>query len=508
MIPVVTKQKMRDIDAYMINEMRIPSPTLMENAAFGVTTAITAKFGKETSVIAVCGTGNNGGDGFAAARQLEAKGYSVSVYLIGNTEDLSADAALNAAFFWDRLFEVTEESEAEEHLKDLTGCVVIDALLGTGLTRRVSGLFAEVIELINSSGAYIISCDIPSGVDADTGAILGAAIKANETVTFQYAKRGHFLFPGREYTGALTIKEIGVVSGMDTGNTRAVTDMLKLEKRKANTHKGSYGKLACVAGSQGFAGAGIMCVKAALRAGAGLVTAGIPSSLQPAFSAGVPESMTFALSEDSGSLAEDCLNGLNNLMKGKTALAVGPGMSTSAGAKRAAKFMVHNYDIRKVFDADALNAIAEDPDILSGKVGDIVLTPHPGEFARLYDTEVDNVERDPIWYAEEFARKYSVTVLLKGATTIVTNGKKTALIPAGTPGMAKGGSGDVLTGVIGSLMCGGKTGGMDGFPAALYGAYICGMAGEAAAAKLGEYSMTAMDTLEHIPEIMKKMQEW
>ncbi len=506
MIPVVTKQKMRDIDAYMINEMRIPSLTLMENAAFGITSAIAGRFGKEVPVIAVCGTGNNGGDGFAAARQLEAKGYGVSVFLIGSAKDLSADAAQNAAFFSGRLIEIGDAGKARSHLENLYGCVVIDALLGTGLSRDVSGLFKSVIDLVNNSGAYIISCDIPSGIDADTGAVLKAAIKANETITFQYAKRGHYLFPGREHTGALTIKEIGVVSGINTGSTRVLTDTLRLEKRKADTHKGSYGKLACVVGSQGFSGAGIMCVKAALRAGAGLITAGIPASLQPIFSAAAPESMTFALSDESGSLSEDCLNGLNALMKDKTALATGPGISVSAGAKRAAKFMVHNYDIIKVFDADALNAIAEDPDILTGKVGDIVLTPHPGEFARLCGEDIEKINGDPIGRAEWFADKYGITLLLKGATTVVTNGKKTALVPFGTPGMAKGGSGDVLTGVIASLMCGGRKGGMAGFAAALYGAYICGKAGEAAAAEKGEYSMTAMDTLEKIPEVMKGMQ--
>ncbi len=506
MIPVVTKQKMRDIDAYMISEMRIPSLTLMENAAFGITGAVTARFGKETPIIAVCGTGNNGGDGLAAARQLEAKGYGVSVYIAGSAKDLSGDAAQNAGFFKGRFIEIADAGKAKSHLENLNGCAVIDALLGTGLAREVSGLFKSIINLLNASGAYIISCDIPSGIDADTGAILGAAIKADETVTFQYAKRGHYLFPGREHTGALMIKEIGVVSGINIGNTRVLTNTLRLEKRKADTHKGNYGKLACVVGSQGFAGAGIMCVKAALRAGAGLVTAGIPASLQPVLSASVPESMTFALSEGSGSLGEDCLNGLNALMKDKTALAAGPGISASAGAKRAAKFMVHNYNIRKVFDADALNAIAEDPDILVAKVGDIVLTPHLGEFAKLCGDDIEKINSDPIGLTERFADKYGLTLLLKGATTIVTNGKKTALVPFGSPGMAKGGSGDVLTGVIASLMCGGIKGGMASFPAALYGAYICGRAGEAAAAEKGEYSMTAMDTLEKIPEVMKEMQ--
>jgi NAD(P)H-hydrate epimerase len=506
MIPVVTKQMMRDIDSYMIEMMRIPSPTLMENAAFGVTEAVTKTFGKDTPVIAVCGVGNNGGDGFAAARQLEAKGYVVEVFLIGTAEQLSQDARQNAEFFMDRLIEITDEAAARANLKSLEGCVVIDALFGTGLSRDITGLFAEVIESVNNSGAYIISCDIPSGIDADTGAVLGTAIRANETVTFQYAKRGHFLFPGREHTGTLTIKEIGVVSGVNTGNIRAV-DRLKLEKRMTNTHKGSYGKLAVSAGSQGFSGAAVMCTKAALRAGAGLVTAGIPAGLQSIISAGCPEAMTYALCDAEGSLGTDCLDGLDSLIGGKTAIAVGPGLGTGDGARKAVLYMLRNYEIKKVFDADALNCISENPDILYFREGDVVLTPHPGEFSRLSGLDINEIMKDPITAAEEYAAKYRITLLLKGATTIITNGRKTALVPAGSPGMAKGGSGDVLTGVIGSLMCGGRQGGMEAFPAALYGAYICGKAGEAAAAEKGEYSMTALDTLEHIPEVMKQMSE-
>jgi NAD(P)H-hydrate epimerase len=215
--------------------------------------------------------------------------------------------------------------------------------------------------------------------------------------------------------------------------------------------------------------------------------------------------MTYALAESSGGLSEGCLDGLGSLISGKTAIAVGPGLGTGDGARKAVDYMLRNHDIKKVFDADALNCISENPDILYFREGDVVLTPHPGEFSRLTGIDIDDIMRDPITAAEEYAMKYRITLLLKGATTIVTNGRKTALVTAGSPGMAKGGSGDVLTGVIGSLMCGGRQGGMEGFPAALYGAYICGKAGEAAAAQLGEYSMTAMDTLEKIPEVMKHM---
>lgn len=504
MIHVLRKHDMQELDKHMIDKCKIPSIVLMENAAFGMTSVISQRFDKATRIIAVCGTGNNGGDGFAAARQLEAKGYEVMACLVGKAGALKGDAAANAAFFRSRIIEIEDEDTAKAHLSDLSGCVVVDAVFGVGLSRDVTGLNAAVIKLINESGAYIVACDIASGIDADTGAVRGTAVCADETVTFQCAKPGHLLFPGREHTGALTVKEIGVSRGFTQG-LMGWADKVTLQRRNADTHKGSFGKLACVAGSQGFSGAGLMCVSAALRAGAGLVTAGIPACLQTMFSARLPESLTFALDDFSGSLSENCIGGLEMLMAGKTAVAVGPGLSTSDGAAAAVRHLVTHYDIRKVFDADALNIIAQDISVLEQKAGDIVLTPHPMEFSRLSGLSIEKIKNDPLTHAQAFAKRYGVTLLLKGATTIITDGQRTMFVTAGSPGMARGGSGDVLTGVIGALMCGGREGGKTAFEAAVSGAYICGKAGEAAARDLGELSMTAMDTLSHIAEVTKDM---
>ena len=507
MIPVEYAGTMRALDAHMTNCLHIPSLLLMENAAFGITTAITSRFCTETRIVALCGPGNNGGDGFAAARQLAAKGYTVSVYLLGKTDALGGDAAVNAAYFGDRIIEIQNESDIKAYLTDLHSCVLIDALFGVGLSREVTGLYAAVVKAVNESGAYIVACDIASGVSADTGAVLGCAIQADETVTFQCAKPGHFIYPGRQMTGKLTVKEIGTCECfdiVDIGRMFAV-DVLTLPKRNSDTHKGSFGKLAVVAGSQGFSGAGLLCVSAALRAGAGLVTAGIPASLQPVISTAIPDAMTFALDDFSGGLSENCVAGLEKLMAGKTALAVGPGLGTGGGAAAAVQYILQNHDIRKVFDADALNIIAQNRDMIHRKAGDIVLTPHLVEFSRLCGLTPEEIKENPVGHAQRFAADYDVTVLLKGATTIVTNGERVAFITAGSPGMAHGGSGDVLTGVIAGLMCGGREGGMKGFDAAIYGAYICGKAGETAAAALGELSMTAGDTLRHIPEVTKVM---
>ncbi len=504
MIPVLRKSDMQALDRFMIEQRHIPSIVLMENAAFGITTVIAERFDNSTKIVAVCGTGNNGGDGMAAARQLEAKGYSVTVCLIGNAEALKGDAALNAAFFGSRIIEIEDEQAAKAQLTDIACGVVIDAVFGVGLSRDVTGLNAAVIELMNSSGAYVVACDIASGIDADTGAVRGIAVNADETVTFQCAKPGQLLYPGRTHTGKLTVKEIGVMQGFTQG-LMGWADKVTLQPRQPDTHKGSYGHLACVAGSQGMAGAGLLCVGAALRAGAGLVSAGVPNCLQSVFEAANPESLTFALDDFSGSLSEDCLNGLDRLMTGKTALAAGPGLSTSSGAMAAVRHLVTHDDIRKVFDADALNLIAKDLKLLNEKKGDIVLTPHVKEFSRLCGASVEKILSDPLFYAQDFAQNYGVVLLLKGATTIITDGQRTIFVTAGSPGMARGGSGDILTGVIGGLMCGGREGGKSAFEAAVTGAYICGKAGEAAALQRGAVSMTAADTLSHISVVTKEM---
>lgn len=505
MIPVLFGRQMGALDKHMTSALHIPSLLLMENAAFGMTTVIYDRFGTDKPIIALCGTGNNGGDGFAAARQLAAKGCDLRVLLVGQTEQLRGDAATNAAYFEGRITQITSEENARAALDSLEHCVLIDALFGIGLSRDIEGLNATVISLVNQSGAYIVACDIASGIDADTGAVRGIAVHAHETVTFQCAKPGHFLYPGRAHTGILTIKEIGTTQGFDLGHMAAIDSAPRLPKRAADTHKGSFGRLACVVASQGMSGAGLLCVSAALRAGAGITTAGVPACLQSIFSARLPESLTFALDDFSGSLSESCVDGLKLLLENKTALAAGPGLSTSDGAAAAVRHLLANYNIRKVFDADAITLISQDKALLRGALGDIVLTPHPVEFARLSGHSVEEILKNPLEIARAFAADYGVTVLLKGSTTIITNGERTAFVTAGSPGMARGGSGDVLTGVIGSLMCGGQQGGMDGFYAAVYGAYICGKAGEAAALERGELSMTASDTLAHIADVTKTM---
>jgi len=512
MYKVLLPEDMRKLDAYMTEEKNISGIMLMENAAFGISSLIMRRFDAHTKIFAVCGTGNNGGDGFAAARQLKANGYTVKTILLGKAADLKGDALENAKFFLGErlLAEAADEETLNWHLRELhAGDVVIDALFGTGLSRNVTGLNAMAIRFLNESGAHIIAADIPSGIHSGTGQILGTAVKADDTVAFQYAKPGHFIYPGREYGGRLHVVKIGWdegFKGFDAYEYNAYpsgTNAIRLPKRKANTHKGSYGSLAILSGGKGYTGAGTLCITAALKAGAGLVTAGIPQSLQDVYQKKFNEAVTFPIRDVDGRFSRDSIGDTEALMAGKDALAAGPGLTNHDDMLPFIRRLVLEYDVKKVLDADALNLIAKEPQMLKSAKGRIVLTPHPREFSRLSGERVADILANPIELTSAFSKEYGVTVLLKGATTVVATGNRVSFVLAGSPGMAKGGSGDVLTGVIGSVLAQG----LEPHDAAVTGAHICGLAGEKAAEAEGEYAMTAMDTIRHLKDAIKAVTE-
>lgn len=502
MYKVLTAKQMREVDAYMINEMRIPSLLLMENAAMGVCRVIMAET-EPCTVRVFCGTGNNGGDGLAVARILMFNGYDVYVAVAGDAEKMTADAAANFAMF-EKLSERTLcfKDIAQLESWDVPAArVVVDALFGTGLSREVSGLYRDTIEHINESGALVVSVDIPSGVDADNGAVLGDAVAADITVTFQHPKAGHFLFPGRYCRGRLEVVRIGVDEGCDilaSGQTFAYTSAdaaIALERREIDANKGSYGRLLVVAGSQGMAGAAVLTCRAASRAGAGLVTLASTEEATSVVQNNVPEATCKILSGEEGRLGRRSVFDIARIIKGKTALAIGPGLNVGEGVTEAVEHIIKDYPLIKVLDADAINAIAGRPSILLERAGEIILTPHPKEFARLIGSNVAHVLSDSLELARSFATKYGVTLVLKGATTVVAAADgRAALVAAGSPGMAKGGSGDVLTGIIGGF----AAQGMGAYESALKGVYIAAMAGEAAAEACGEYATGPMDTIDHI----------
>lgn len=485
MIPVITPKRAAQLDKYMIENLDIPGLLLMEQAATAIANEVRASFPTPCKVLVVCGKGNNGGDGWAAARILLTHGYDV--YCLASSLNLPPDAAANQRFFnhTHRYSMIGEEINFFKKHSD--AAVIIDALFGTGLTREVSGELANIIQEINSHPALVISADIPSGVFGQTGQC-GEAVSADITVTFQYPKPAHFLFPGREKTGKLIVAKIGVDEGVSTNIYHL--DNYTLQKRPKNTNKGSFGALNILAGSRGMAGAAQLTASASIAMGSGLTRVGCPACVADTLQHTVPVATVRYLGNDPYSL-NTSEEELENFFTG-TAIAAGPGLGNTAAVKEAVKYIL-TLDKPKVLDADALNALSTEPSLLKDSKN-TVITPHPKEFSRLSGNTVKEILSDPILAASGFAKEFGVIVLLKGATTVVSNGTNSVLITAGSPAMAKGGSGDVLTGVIGSLLAQGYP----PFEAAYIGAYLCGKAGEKAAKAIGEYSASATDTIKYL----------
>ncbi|MBC5646870.1 NAD(P)H-hydrate dehydratase [Christensenella tenuis] len=504
---VLTPKQMGAVDRYMIDRMKIPGILLMENAAYGVYEAIREE--REPCTVQVfCGTGNNGGDGFAVARILLANGYDVKVILLGNPSSLKEDAAENFAFFREtrEYYTIITNKEEFEALPEAE--VYVDAIFGTGLARNIDGIYQDAVNFLNARDALVVSVDIPSGINAETGIIMGAAVRADISVTFQYPKVGHFLYPGREYAGELQVVRIGVDEGCDIPLQAAVCayesddpDMC-LGERPLDSNKGSYGKLLLVAGSYGMAGAAVLSARAASRAGAGLVTAASCGEVISVLQQNVPEATCFEVGGENGIISREAIPSLEKLTLGKTAIAVGPGLGVNDDIAAVVGNLITECELPKVVDADGLNVLAEHLEFLENKQGEVILTPHPKEFSRLSGMRTEDILGNPVKAAVDFAVEYGVTLVLKGSTTIVADQFGNAsLLCVGTPGMAKGGSGDVLTGIIGGLLAQGK----DVYEAALTGVYIAGMAGELAAEQEGEYSMTPMDTVNYIGRVMDAM---
>ncbi len=479
--PVVTPKESSLSDRYMIDKLRIPGVLLMEQASDEVARAAASLCGKDDVILVLCGKGNNGGDGLAAARILISRGYNVKVGV--TSENYSDDAGINFEFFkaFGGYTLITPDNT-----EDIFACdakVIIDALFGTGLSREPGGIYAELISLINAHPAKVVSVDIPSGVFGETGQC-GLCVDADITVTFQYPKIGHYIYPGAEHAGRLIIKKIGV-----DDNTQPCVyhvDDVTLPPRARNTNKGSYGKLTIMAGSKNYSGAAILCTHAAMRTGSGLTTCLCDSVTAIATKAALPEAMAKICGDEYVCDEQSVIKYFN-----ATAAVIGPGLGTEAATAHVVKRAV-SYPLPKVIDADALNILSNDINLLKGT--NCVITPHPREFSRLTNIPVSNVLSNPIKHACDLALKLGIVVLLKGASTVITDGRTTFIVTAGAPSMAKGGSGDVLSGVIGGLLAQGY--GL--LESAYMGAFLCGKAGEAANKNLGDYAPLAGDTIDNL----------
>ncbi len=485
MLPIVNAQQSAKIDQYYIQQLHIPGLLLMEQAAVAVCKEIFQDFPQPCNVLCIAGKGNNGGDALAVARILQIHGYTVQLGIV--SEDLPTDSNANLQYFLHTGQTVLLSEKTVETFFSQPAQIIIDGLLGTGIHRHPSGLYAEIIHHINSHTAFRYAIDIPSGVFADSGQAV-FAVQAHKTITFNYPKLGHFLYPGRNYTGQLIIAPIAPQNFLSEHFSEYWVNCFSLPDRAANTNKGSYGKVAILAGSKDMSGAAVLCTKGALAGGAGLTyflscdcTCRLIQQL-------LPPVIAKAISEHEEFLV--CQN-IMALLKGYHSIILGPGLGQNT-ASLAAVLAIAASDLPKVLDADALNLLSTTKCPIYGK--NTVLTPHPGEFSRMIGIPIEEILSSPLEYARAYAQKYQVCLLLKGATTIVTDGEFSYFITTGTPGMAKGGSGDVLSGVIGAFLA-------QGFPAvqSAYGAaYLCGRAAELAALQYSTYAMTPEHTIEFL----------
>lgn len=501
---------MKRLDEISINEYGIPGVVLMENAGSAVVREIEKLNVAERYAKVVCGTGNNGGDGFVIARHLYNKGWRVKVLVCGEEERIKGDALVNLQIAKRMGIPICFAEGNPASLPEDFVCdspLVVDALLGTGFKGKLRGLYKEAVDRINSSNGCVVAVDIPSGLDADTGFAGEACVRADITVTFQLPKLGLLINDGPEACGSLAVKDISIpeaaVCNAGLHLNLLEKDMIEtmLPKRKRNTHKGSFGSVLIAACSKGMEGSGIMASKAALRSGAGIVRLALPESLQKSVSAGVLEIMTKGL-EDGGSgiIVEACIPQLLEAAGKSSALLIGPGLTDSEDIRAIMHKVVESCTIPVIIDADGLNAIAADPGILKKRRSEIVITPHPGELARLCGCSSSDIQQDRLGYAGRFAGEFNVIVVLKGFRTIIAFPDGTAYInPTGNPGMATAGSGDVLAGMIAGF----AAQKMKLSDAVLCGVYLHGAAGDRGAEEIGEYGLTAGDIIENIPHTIK-----
>lgn len=509
----VSADTMQKVDKQTITEYGISSLHLMENAGRSCVEEIMAEFGMTgRSAVIMCGKGNNGGDGFVIARLLIQKGWAVTVIIFADHERITGDAAVNLSKLPESVITYCADKsrlavlQPEEIFKV---DVIVDALLGTGLTGDVSGMYLDVIALVNASGRPVVSVDIPSGIHGTTGQVMGGAVRSDMTVTFAAAKLGNILYPGAEYSGRVVVADIGIpekvmeaAPGYEFLNMDAIRPILRRRDRQA--HKGRFGHCLIIAGSPGKTGAAALAANSAVRAGSGLVTLAAAESIHSILEIKTTEAMTVPLPDSGcGCLSQISFPAIEPLLGGKDAVAIGPGVGSSPGTYALIQNLVESVTLPLVIDADGLNALAEDIAILHRKkTRQMVLTPHPGEMSRLLGTAIIDIEAARIPVAVEFARTYGVYLILKGARTIIASPDGTVAVNgSGNPGMASGGMGDVLTGIIVSLL--GQ--GYPAWDACRAGVFLHGLAADMVAGEKGEIGINATDVLEKLPFAYNKL---
>lgn len=492
---IVTSQEMKEYDSYTIEQIGIPSLLLMERAAMEMATILKKKVSPGMRVIVFAGTGNNGGDALAVGRLLSQKGAKVDFYMPGEMSKCTLETRKQIKILENSGFSIHNKLENSEY------DIVIDGLFGIGLKREIEGVFLQAVEEINElkeKGAFVAAVDIPSGISADTGEIFGEAVRADVTVTFGYAKAGHYLYPGREYAGELLVRDIGLSRdallklnpSYFTFSEKEIEELLP--ERNPAGNKGTFGKVLVFAGSVNMCGAALLCAKGVLRAGAGMVKIITPEENRIILQTALPEAMlcTYGKRPDTKALEEAA--------DWADVLVCGPGIGRSDQAAFLLKQMLSFKDKFLVLDADALNLVSERNElkeaVLACEKNHIIMTPHPGEFVRLGGLTMEEYLSDRSSALKNLAEEYGCVIVGKDAVTMVASVDYGMLYmnTTGNDGMATAGSGDVLAGVIGGLWAQG----MAAFSAACTGVLIHGAAGDRAAELKGHYGMTASDIVE------------
>lgn len=487
---------MRSMDSYCINRLGIPGLILMENAALKVVKNICRD--KFDSFSIVCSKGNNGGDGFAVARHLYNMGKEVNVFLIGNEDGMSGDCRTNYNIIRNIGIPICKVDSFEkiEILRKAVGNtdLCVDAIFGTGLSRDVEGVYYNVIDCINNYSRYIVSIDLPSGLDGNTGKVLGNCIKADKTVSFQALKKGFLKYDSRKFTGYISIEDIGIPEYVieklniqdfviDRGYIKSI-----IKKRDKYGHKGDFGRTLIIAGSRGFSGAAYISTQSAVRSGAGLVTLACREDIRDIMAAKLTEAMTMEI--DNGKELE--------VFVGKSdSVAIGPGMGDNEDTLNILEKTLSNSEKTVVVDADAINCASHNIGMIRNRKCKIVMTPHTGEMSRITGMSIDYIEENRLDTAKKFASKNNVILVLKGHDTIVTDGVKAAINSTGNSAMASGGMGDCLTGMIAGF----SAQGYDAFEAACMAVYVHGMCGDRLSSNM--FSVVASDVINEIPYVVK-----
>ncbi len=519
---ILTAEEIGRVDRLTTEKFGVPSLTLMENAGCAVVDFMAQRFAPLASqhIVILAGRGNNGGDGLVVARLLAERGVRPRVVLLADPKGLKGDAAANYARLGNIPVDVASELGAwRKALDGLAGTtLIVDALLGTGLSKPLEGFLLEVVRDLNSKfpGARVVAVDLPTGISADSNDLIGECVRADATVTFTAPKIAHVFPPASERMGEWVVRSIGSPSELLDGDPSLQLNLTTREElawlaatRPPESHKGNFGHVLVLAGSVGKTGAAAMAAKAALRAGAGLVTVATAKSAQPVVAALGMEYMTEPLPEtDAGTISLKALDRLAELVKGKTTLAVGPGLGQHPETVDCIRSLVNEHDLPLVLDADGLNAFAGCVQTLRPSKdlhrAPAILTPHPGEMARLAGKSAADIQARRVEAAREFSALHEHVLILKGHRTLIAAPDGQVWVnPTGNPGMATGGTGDVLTGIIAGLLA--QYPSRPAHEVARAGVYLHGLAGDIAVQEFGEASMIAGDLLETLPRAFQSL---